>query len=252
MLVASKVSKSYYIKEKKNFFCKKRKEKEVLKDISIQIEKGKIVGILGENGAGKTTLIKILSTLLTSSNGSVKIDNECISADIKKTRGRINMITGGERNIYWRLSAYENLKYFASLYGIKSKYSEVRIEKLLKNVNLWEQKNIPVEQLSKGMKQRLQIAKGLINNPEYIFLDEPTLGLDVSISKYLRNYIKKIAKEEDKGILLTTHYIKEAEELCDYIYILDKGKIVVEGTKEDIFKKLDMSDTYIVHISNKK
>ena len=147
---------------------------------------------------------------------------------------RINMISGGERNLYWRLTAQENLRYFGSLYGIGKKELEERIGELLKTVGLEEAKDIPVERYSKGMKQRLQIARGLINEPEYLFLDEPTLGLDILIAKEIRELIHSLAKERGKGILLTTHYISEAEELCDYIYVLDQGQIIARGTKEEL------------------
>lgn len=149
----------------------------------------------------------------------------------------INIINGGERNIYWRLTARENLWYFGKLYGIKKSILNYRIEKCLKTVDLQDNADIVVEKFSKGMKQRLQIARGLINDPRYIFLDEPTLGLDIIIAKELRRYLKILARDENKGILLTTHYIYEAEELCDYIYVINNGVIVEEGTPEYIKQK---------------
>lgn len=147
---------------------------------------------------------------------------------------RINVISGGERNLYWRLTAIENLKYFGSLYGLSGVKLKEKIAELLKIVGLEEAEDIPVERYSKGMKQRLQIARGLINDPEYIFLDEPTLGLDIVIAKEIRTMIKELAQEGEKGVLLTTHYISEAEELCDYIYVLDKGRMIAQGTKEEL------------------
>ena len=122
---------------------------------------------------------------------------------------RINVISGGERNLYWRLTAIENLKYFGSLYGLSGVKLKEKIAELLKIVGLEEAEDIPVERYSKGMKQRLQIARGLINDPEYIFLDEPTLGLDIVIAKEIRTMIKELAQEGKKGVLLTTHYISE-------------------------------------------
>lgn len=144
------------------------------------------------------------------------------------------MISGGERNLYWRLTAKENLRYFGSLYGLSGTELSEKIAYLLKIVGLEDAADIPVERYSKGMKQRLQIARGLINDPEYLFMDEPTLGLDIMIAKEIRELVLELAKKEKKGILLTTHYIQEAEELCDYIYVLDKGEIIAQGTKEEL------------------
>ena len=160
--------------------------------------------------------------------------------EIKK---RINMIAGGERMIYWRLTAYENLWYYGQLYNVPNHILKERIEELLCLVGLEGKQDIPVETFSKGMKQRLQIARGLINDPEYLFLDEPTIGLDAVVSKELRGHIKYLAQEKKKGILLTSHYMKEIEELCDYIYILNDGVLIKKGTAkelaEDTFNRKD-------------
>ncbi len=131
-------------------------------------------------------------------------------------------------------SAKENLRYFGSLYGLSGASLNEKIADLLETVGLEEAADIPVERYSKGMKQRLQIARGLINDPEYLFMDEPTLGLDIVIAKEIRRLVQELAKEKKKGILLTTHYIREAEELCDYIYVLDKGEIIAQGTREEL------------------
>lgn len=234
MYIAKNLYKTYYVKKKKGFnFFTKAEPIFAVQDVSLNIEKGKIIGLLGINGAGKTTTIKMLSTMISPTQGQITVDG--VNAvendiDIKK---KINVISGGERNIYWRLSAWENLEYFGSLYGLYGKTLTDRINNILNIVQLTDAKDLPVERYSKGMKQRLQIARGLINSPDYIFLDEPTLGLDVMIAHELRNYIKKLSFN-GKGILLTTHYMKEAEELCDYIYIIDNGRIIYEGTPNKI------------------
>ncbi|HFI0082010.1 TPA: ABC transporter ATP-binding protein [Streptococcus suis] len=242
MIEMKQVYKSYYENNEKNFFKrflnKNRQRKDVIKGIDIQIPKGKIVGLLGINGAGKTTTIRMLSTLLTPSKGEIVIDGINTNSDEKETKKKINVISGGERNLYWRLTGKENLEYFGSLYGIDKKELNNRIEECLKIVKLEDSSDVPVEKYSKGMKQRLQIAKGLINNPDYILLDEPTLGLDIVIAKELRHYVLKLAKELNKGILLTTHYLKEVEELCDYIYLLDNGTILKEGSPSEIVKSV--------------
>lgn len=235
MIIAENISKTYHLKKKKNFWEKAVEVKiEAVKEVSLEIPQGKIIGLLGPNGAGKTTIIKILTTMLEPTSGRICIDGLEGNQDLKLMKRCVNLITGGERNIYWRLTAYENLQYFGALYGLQGNFLKNRIEYVLNLVGLKDVQDIPVERFSKGMKQRLQIARGLINNPNYIFLDEPTLGLDIFIAHELREYIKKLAAVEKKGILLTTHYIREAEELCDYIYVIDKGRILLQGTPHGI------------------
>ena len=181
----------------------------------------------------------MLSTLLAPTEGEILIDGMNISSCQELYKNKINLISGGEKNLFWRLTARENLEYFASLYGIGSKDANKIISEVLKVVQLEDSIDIPVEKFSKGMKQRLQIAKGLINEPDYIFLDEPTLGLDIIIAKELRSYIKRLATEENKGILLTSHYLHEVEELCDYIYVLEDGVIKIEGAPSQVISLLN-------------
>jgi ABC-2 type transport system ATP-binding protein len=146
----------------------------------------------------------------------------------------VNMIAGGERMVYWRLTARENLEYFGRLYNIPKAEMSRRIDELIQFVGLKERANEAVEKYSKGMKQRLQIARGLINDPKYLFMDEPTLGLDAPIARDLRKFTKSLAREQGKGILLTSHYISEIEELCDYVYIINQGLKIMEGTPKEI------------------
>ncbi|MDF2952406.1 MAG: natA [Anaerocolumna sp.] len=233
MIKAEHLKKTYTVKVGKGL-KRKNQQIEAVKDISMQIDKGKIIGLLGINGAGKTTTIKMLTTLLSPTSGTYVMDDiDAIKypTEIKK---RINMIAGGERMIYWRLTAYENLWYYGQIYNVPNHILKKRIDELLELVGLEQKKNVPVETFSKGMKQRLQIARGLINNPEYLFLDEPTIGLDAIVSKELRNHIKHLAINENKGILLTSHYMSEIEELCDYIYILSEGMLIKQGTTKEL------------------
>ncbi|MDR4316727.1 sodium (Na+) ABC transporter ATP binding protein [Niallia circulans] len=238
MIEAKGISKYYTVKKRKNFF---RSEKQVVcavKDLNISIKEGEIVGLLGLNGAGKTTTIKMLSTLLNPTEGQITIDGFDAVKEAMKVKKHINMIAGGERMLYWRLTGSENLRYFGKLYQLSGLELEKRIAYLLDQVGLKEAKDIPVELYSKGMKQRLQIARGLINDPKYLFLDEPTLGLDAPVAKQLRGLVKNLAKQEDKGILLTSHYLEEVEELCDRIYIIEKGSIILDGTPEKIISSV--------------
>lgn len=248
MLVATDISKSFntrqYVRNQKFFKKRKLIRKDAVNSVSLTIKPGEIVGLLGVNGAGKTTTIKMLSTLLSPTSGSIFLDGIDAIKDPMFARSKINLINGGERNLYWRLTAHENLEYFGSLYGIGRHKLNERIKDILDIVQLTDVAHIPVEKYSKGMKQRLQIARGLINDPSYLFLDEPTLGLDVMIAKELRDYVKKIAINEGKGILLTSHYISEVEELCDRIYLLNNGEVQFEGKSED-FKARYQSNTKI-------
>ncbi|MCI8639421.1 MAG: ABC transporter ATP-binding protein [Coprococcus sp.] len=234
-IVAQNLVKNYTLKESRGPFKKKAKKSITAVDgISLHIPQGNIIGVLGINGAGKTTTIRMLSSMVEPTSGQLTLNGKDAVKNHLWVKERVNIISGGERNLYWRLTARENLAYFGSLYGLGKNVLKQRTEELLKIVGLEDVSDIPVERYSKGMKQRLQIARGLINDPEYIFLDEPTLGLDIVIAQEIRKLIFHLAKEKKKGILLTTHYIREAEELCDYIYVLDKGKIIAQGTKEEL------------------
>ena len=235
MIQAEHLSKTYILRERNGLFRKKtRREIPAVKDISLEIPRGSITGVLGINGAGKTTTIRMLASLIAPTSGTLTMDGMDAVKHHLQVKKRINVITGGERNLYWRLTARENLRYFGNLYGLGGKTLEQRIDRLLAAVGLTEAHNTPVERYSKGMKQRLQIARGLINDPEYLFLDEPTLGLDILIAREIRDLIRRLAKEQNRGILLTTHYIREAEELCDTIYLLEKGEVIAHGTKEEL------------------
>ncbi|MBT2663330.1 ABC transporter ATP-binding protein [Bacillus sp. ISL-45] len=219
-------------------FKKEKKKVEALKGVSFAVKKGEIFGLLGPNGAGKTTMIKILSTMLIPHSGNVSILGLDPAADHRLLRPKINFILGGERNLYWRLSAYDNLSYFADLYKIPHSIKKSRIEDLLKLVGLHDVAHQKVETFSKGMKQRLQIARGLVNNPEILFLDEPSIGLDPVSARQLRETLRKL-NNQGTTILLTTHYMYEADELCDRIAFINKGEIIDIDTPSNLKKKVD-------------
>ncbi len=210
---------------KRSFKTSKNGEFEAIKGIEFSVKEGEIFGLLGPNGAGKTTTIKILTTMLAPSEGSVKVLGFDTFHEAKKVREHINFVFGGERSLYWRLSARDNLAYFADLYKIPRKAQNELIENLIQRVGLSEFIDKKVETFSKGMKQRLQIARSLLNNPKIIFLDEPSIGLDPIGAKELRELIKELAKD-GITILLTTHYMPEAEELCNRIAIIKKGELL--------------------------
>lgn len=250
-LIAKNLYKTYEVKEKNGLFKPKNlRTIKAVRDVSITVPRGKIIGLLGVNGAGKTTTIRMLSAVVEPTSGTLSIDGVDAIENNMKVKDKINMIVGGERNLYWRLTAVENLEYFGSLYGLSGEPLRDTIKKLLDMVGLTDAANTPVERYSKGMKQRLQIARGLINDPDYLFLDEPTLGLDIIIAKEMRKYIKNLAVQHEKGLLLTTHYISEAEELCDYIYVIDKGEIIAQGTKEELKGILQYKQELEISVGN--
>lgn len=234
MIKVKDLKKTYETKVKTGFLKSEKRYVEAVKCLNMEINKGQIVGLLGINGAGKTTSIKMLSTLLQPTAGSITVDGIDGVREAMSIKKKINMVAGGERMIYWRLTGKENLWYFGQLYGIEDSILSQRIDYLLKLVGIEDKKDVPVENYSKGMKQRLQIARGLINNPDYIFMDEPTLGLDSVIARELRAHVKNIAVKEGKGILLTSHYMAEIEELCDYVYILNSGEVIAQGTPREL------------------
>lgn len=230
-------------------FKRKRKIVEALQGISFSVREGEILGLLGPNGAGKTTTIKILTTMLTPTSGEVRILGFDPVKEFKQLRSQINFIFGGERNLYWRLSAYDNLVYFADLYKVPRHVQKNRIPQLLELVGLREVAHRRVETFSKGMKQKLQIARGLVNEPRILFLDEPTIGLDPVSARQLRDILREL-KQQGTTILLTTHYMPEADELCDRIAFIDKGRISVLDTPEELKKRIDQISVITCSLSD--
>jgi len=209
----------------KGIFKKTRNVVEAVKGTSFDVDYGELFGLVGPNGAGKTTTIKMLTTLLTPTSGTAKVLGFDIVKDVIAIRRGIGIIFGGERGLYYRVSGRENLRYFADLYGVSLPKREKRINELLEMVGLATRGDERVEGYSRGMKQRLHIAKGLINDPQLIFMDEPTIGLDPEAALETRAMIKGLV-EKGKTILLTTHYMFEADELCQRIGVISGGRIV--------------------------
>lgn len=213
----------------KGILRKTRQVVEAVKGISFDVGFGELFGLVGPNGAGKTTTIKMLTTLLTPTSGTARVLGFDIVDDVVEIRRRIGIIFGGERGLYYRVSGRENLRYFADLYGVPLSKREKRINELLDLVGLSDRADSKVEEYSRGMKQRLHIAKGLINDPQLVFMDEPTIGLDPQAARDTRAMIKQLV-EKGKTILLTTHYMFEADELCRRIGVISNGEIVALDT----------------------
>jgi len=221
-----------------------------LDGVSVSIGEGEIFGLLGPNGAGKTTFIKILTTLLLPTSGEAYVGGFNVVKEPEKIRRIISLVSGGETPGYGILSVKENLWFFSQLYGLSSSTAKDKINRLMVDLDFEEYANTRMAKLSTGYKQRLNLARGLLSDPNILFLDEPTLGLDVLTAKKLRAYIVDWAKKETKGtVLLTTHYMAEADEMCNRVAIIDRGKVLAcdsphtlkENLKENQIMKVEVS-----------
>jgi len=212
---------------------RRTKEIEAVRGVDFAIEAGELFGLLGPNGAGKTTTIKMLITLLIPTAGKATVLGLDVVENAREVRKRIGYVFGGERGVYERLSGYDNLRYFAELYGVPPRDQKRRIEELLELVGLKGREHERAEGYSRGMKQRLHVARGLLHDPEVLFLDEPTIGLDPVGARDVRAMIASLT-DAGKTVLLTTHYMFEADALCDRIAVITQGAIVAEGTPEQL------------------
>ena len=226
---------------------RRTKEIEAVRGVSFAIEPGELFGLLGPNGAGKTTTIKMLITLLIPTAGTASVLGRDVVKDAREVRKRIGYVFGGERGVYERLSGYDNLRYFAELYGVPARTQKRRIEELLDLVGLKGREHERAEGYSRGMKQRLHVARGLLHDPEVLFLDEPTIGLDPVGARELRSTIATLTAA-GKTILLTTHYMFEADALCDRIAVISKGEIVAEGTPGDLKRGVERGTVVEVEV----
>ncbi|CAN5230377.1 MAG: ATP-binding cassette domain-containing protein [Nocardioides sp.] len=213
------------------------KHTEAVKDVSFHIDQGELFGLLGPNGAGKTTTIKMLITLLLPTSGRAWVGGLDVVENTREVRRRIGYVFGGDRGLYDRLSARDNLRYFAELYAVGPREQKKRIADLLEMVGLTDRQNERVEGFSRGMRQRLHIARGLLHDPEVVFLDEPSIGIDPVGARELRQTVANLTAV-GKTVLLTTHYMFEADELCDRIAVIRSGEIVAEGTPTQLKRRV--------------
>ncbi len=221
------------------------KEVVAVGDISFAVGQGELFGLLGPNGAGKTTTVKMLTTLLIPTSGDARVGGFDVVKQANEVRKRIGFIFGGERGLYWRLSGNDNLRYFASLYGVDPDISKKRIPALLEMVGLTGRGNEKVGGYSRGMKQRLHVARTLLHDPDILFLDEPTIGLDPVGAREFRQVILDLQSQK-KTILLTTHYMFEADMLCNRIAVINQGGVIALDTPSGL--KKHVSDLSVVEV----
>lgn len=217
--------------------------------INLKIKRGEFFGLLGPNGAGKTTFTKMLATLLIPDEGEAWVDGFSILKDPVEVRKRIGWMMGetGGRALYWRLSGYDNLMFFATLQNVPKDVAKKRIDTFLRFLELEDAAHKLVMEYSTGMKIKLMLIRSLLHNPDILILDEPTLGLDVESALKVRNFLRKLVDELGKTILFTSHNMYEVEMLCDRIAVINKGKIIFEGTPRAIREKVE--EVKIVEVS---
>jgi ABC-2 type transport system ATP-binding protein len=215
------------------------KERTALSDVTLTVPRGELFGLLGPNGAGKTTLIKILTTLLAPSSGWACVEGYNVHREPQFVRPCINMVSGGEASGYGLLTVRENLWMFAQFYGLSSADANRRIVELLEIVKMSDRMHTKSSQLSTGLRQKMNIARGFLTDPKVLFLDEPTLGLDVEASRDARHYIRRWVNEDaTRTVLLTTHYMVEADELCDRVAIINAGRVLACDTPSRLKRTL--------------
>ncbi len=221
-----------------------------LDDINFDVKQGELFGLLGPNGAGKTTLIKILTTLLAPNGGTAHVMGMDVVEEPQKIRQLINMVSGGESSGYGLLTVRENLWMFSQFYGIPTKQANQRIMELLKVVGLEDRANTKSSDLSTGLRQKMNIVRGFMTDPQILFLDEPTLGLDVHASRDVRQFVRKwVDDDPTRTLLLTTHYMVEADELCDRVAIINQGRILACDTPRALKHQLMKDAIFNLHIS---
>lgn len=214
---------------------KKFGEVTAVDDISFEVKKGELFALLGPNGAGKSTTIKMLTTLLLPTSGTLTLNGHDVTKEQDQARKSFGIVFQ-DPSVDTELTAYENMELHAVFYGLSRKQVRPRIQSLMELVDLWDHRNRPVKHFSGGMKRRLEIARGLLHRPHILFLDEPTLGLDTQTRNLLWDYVEKMNREEDMTVFFTTHYIEEAEMVASRIAIIDHGRLIALDSSTALMK----------------
>ncbi len=243
---------------KRHLFRRKRRPEDgeepegpvrALDGCTMQIKEGELFGLLGPNGAGKTTLIKILCTLLLPTAGQAFVAGYDVTKDVFPIRQRISMVSGGETTGYGLLTTRANIWMFSQFYGVSSKDANDRINELMDVFGLRDRRDAKVRTLSTGQRQKMNMIRGFVTDPDILFLDEPTVGLDVNAARTIRDYVVKWLQEETgKTVLLTTHYMAEADEMCDRIAIIDNGRILACDTPANLKRMVHLDTTFKLEV----
>jgi len=220
---------------------------EALRGASLEVPRGAIFGLLGPNGAGKTTLLSILATLLLPDTGSASILGHDVVREAFAIRRRLNMASGNA-SFVWSLRPAEVLTFYGRLYGLSGRRLARRVSELIERFELGSHRKTEYNELSTGLKQRLALAKALLNDPEVLFLDEPTLGLDPDVSIRIRAHIAALRRERGTTIILTTHYMREAEQLCDTIAFIKSGRILAQGTADELKRQIRIGEVIVLRL----
>ncbi|KOF57534.1 MULTISPECIES: ABC transporter ATP-binding protein [Clostridium] len=227
---------------------KQFKKVKAVDEVSFNVNNGEIVGLLGENGAGKTTTLRMLATMLKISSGKAIVNGYDIAKEPDKARGEIGILFGGDVGLYDRLTARENMMYFAKLNGMSDEEAKSSIENLAGQLEMEEYIDKRVGKFSRGMKQKVSIARSIVHNPSVVLFDEPTTGLDVSAARIVQDFILN-CKKENKAVIFSSHSMAEVEKLCDRVIIIHKGKLIEQGTIDDLKRRYNNSDLEEVFVS---
>jgi ABC-2 type transport system ATP-binding protein len=226
------------------------KTRVALDGINLEVNHGELFGLLGPNGAGKTTLIKILATLLLPTSGIALVNGLSVTEDVNAIRRQISMVSGGETSGYGLLTVEENLWMFARFYGLENKVARERINTMLEIVGMADRKRTKISDLSTGLRQKMNFIRGFVSDPSVVFLDEPTLGLDVSAAREVRAFVRQwMGDHADRTMLLTTHYMAEADDLCDRVAIVNGGKVLICDTPVNLKKRLQREAVFNLRVA---
>jgi ABC-2 type transport system ATP-binding protein len=220
-------------------------------EVSLSVPAGSVFGFLGPNGAGKTTTIKILSGLLSATSGRVRLNGHDVARRRSAAMEQIGAVLEGSRNVYWNLSAWQNLLYFGRLRGMPKSAVRARAEELLTGLGLWERRDDKVGDYSRGMQQKVAIAAALIADPPIVLLDEPTIGLDVAATRTVKEWVRSLSTERGKTVLLTTHQMDVVEELCERVAVIRRGRVIADQPTRRLLAGARQRDRYVVEIDGR-
>jgi ABC-2 type transport system ATP-binding protein len=224
----------------------RRSEVRAVDEVSLSVPAGSVFGFLGPNGAGKTTTIKILAGLLSATSGHVRINGHDVARRRSAAMEQIGAVLEGSRNVYWNLSAWQNLLYFGRLKGMRKADAQARAEELLTGLDLWERRGEKVGGYSRGMQQKVAIGAALIADPPVLLLDEPSIGLDVAATRTVKEWVRSLSTAGGKTVLLTTHQMDVVEELCDRVAVIRRGQLVTDQPTRELLARFRQRDRYVI------